>query len=48
VYLDGGSTPGPVPSTIVDVSQSSVPPRILRLGTISAEELRAIAPDVIG
>jgi L-threonylcarbamoyladenylate synthase len=48
VYLDGGPTPGPVPSTIVDVSQPGQAPRILRLGTIGADELRAVAPDVIG
>ena len=48
VYVDGGQTPGPVPSTIVDVSQPSSPPRILRLGTISADEIRAVVPDVVG
>jgi tRNA threonylcarbamoyl adenosine modification protein (Sua5/YciO/YrdC/YwlC family) len=48
VYLDGGETPGPIPSTIVDVSQPAVPPRILRLGTIGADQIRAVAPDVVG
>ena len=48
VYLDGGPTPGPVPSTIVDVSQPDEAPRILRLGTVTADELRAVAPDVVG
>lgn len=48
VYLDGGPTRGPVPSTIVDVSRPDVPPRVLRLGTITADALRAVAPDLIG
>lgn len=37
VYLDAGATPGPVPSTIVDVTQ--LQPRILREGTITRAQL---------
>ena len=48
VYLDGGATAGDVPSTIVDVSQPGEPPRVLRLGTISADQLRTVAPDLVG
>jgi L-threonylcarbamoyladenylate synthase len=48
VYLDGGPTASSVPSTIVDVSQPDHPPRVLRLGAISSDELRVVAPDLIG
>lgn len=37
VYLDGGSTPGAVPSTIVDVTGAQ--PRILREGVITRAQL---------
>jgi tRNA threonylcarbamoyl adenosine modification protein (Sua5/YciO/YrdC/YwlC family) len=40
VYLDGGATPGSVPSTIVDATGEN--PRVLRVGTISVERLREI------
>lgn len=37
--LNGGSTPGAVPSTVVDTTLS--PPRILRAGPIGEDEIRA-------
>ncbi|MFI6346743.1 L-threonylcarbamoyladenylate synthase [Streptomyces sp. NPDC050560] len=44
VYLDGGPTPGNVPSSIVDVSGKV--PVLLRAGAIDAEELRKVVPDL--
>jgi tRNA A37 threonylcarbamoyladenosine synthetase subunit TsaC/SUA5/YrdC len=44
VYLDGGSTPAAVPSSIVDVTGKV--PLLLRAGAISAEELRKVVPDL--
>ncbi len=44
VYLDGGPTPGNVPSSIVDVTREI--PVLLRQGAISAEELRKVVPDL--
>ncbi|MEU0113466.1 L-threonylcarbamoyladenylate synthase [Streptomyces bobili] len=44
VYLDGGPTPGNVPSSIVDVSRDV--PLLLRAGAISEEELRKVVPDL--
>ncbi|MBJ7906516.1 L-threonylcarbamoyladenylate synthase [Streptomyces sp. NPDC004549] len=44
VYLDGGPTPGNVPSSIVDVSRDV--PVLLRAGAISPEELRKVVPDL--
>ena len=38
VYLDGGPSGEPVPSTIVDVTGAT--PRVLRLGAVDAEALR--------
>jgi tRNA threonylcarbamoyl adenosine modification protein (Sua5/YciO/YrdC/YwlC family) len=46
VYLDGGPTGDPVPSTIVDVTGQV--PRVLRLGAVSLEQLRAVVPEVAG
>lgn len=40
VYLDGGPSGEPVPSTIVDLTGGT--PRVLRLGAISAEELSEV------
>jgi L-threonylcarbamoyladenylate synthase len=40
VYLDGGPCPGPVPSTIVDLTGPV--PRLLRRGVIPAERLRRV------
>ncbi len=44
VYLDGGPTPGNVPSSIVDVTGEV--PVLLREGAISADELRKVVPDL--
>ncbi|MEU3344153.1 L-threonylcarbamoyladenylate synthase [Streptomyces sp. NPDC006700] len=44
VYLDGGPTPGNVPSSIVDVSRKV--PVLLREGALSPEELRKVVPDL--
>ncbi|MFD7422750.1 L-threonylcarbamoyladenylate synthase [Streptomyces californicus] len=44
VYLDGGPTPGIVPSSIVDVTGAT--PVLLRAGALSAEELRKVVPDL--
>jgi L-threonylcarbamoyladenylate synthase len=44
LILDGGRCPGGVPSTLLDVTRK--PPRLLRPGAISLEELRAILPDL--
>ncbi|MEV6179853.1 L-threonylcarbamoyladenylate synthase [Streptomyces sp. NPDC052016] len=44
VYLDGGPTPGNVPSSIVDVSGDV--PLLLRAGAITADELRKVVPDL--
>ncbi|MER6672378.1 L-threonylcarbamoyladenylate synthase [Streptomyces sp. NPDC000983] len=44
VYLDGGPTPGNVPSSIVDVTREV--PVLLRAGAISADELRKVVPDL--
>jgi tRNA threonylcarbamoyl adenosine modification protein (Sua5/YciO/YrdC/YwlC family) len=40
VILDAGPTPGPVPSTILDVT--TTPGRVLRLGAVSLERLNEI------
>lgn len=40
VYLDGGETPGPLPSTIVDLTR--VVPQLLRRGVITLEQLREV------
>jgi tRNA threonylcarbamoyl adenosine modification protein (Sua5/YciO/YrdC/YwlC family) len=44
VYLDDGPTPGLVPSSIVDVT--GLEPRLVRLGVLSLEELRVVAPTI--
>ena len=44
VYLDGGPTPGNVPSSIVDVTGAV--PVLLREGAISPDELRKVVPDL--
>jgi tRNA threonylcarbamoyl adenosine modification protein (Sua5/YciO/YrdC/YwlC family) len=44
VYLDGGPSGEPVPSTIVDVTGPA--PRLLREGAISPDELRKVVPDL--
>lgn len=44
VYLDGGSTPGAVSSTILDLTAAT--PRILRRGAIGLDALREIVTDL--
>jgi L-threonylcarbamoyladenylate synthase len=44
VYLDGGTTGEPVASSIVDLTTS--PPRLVRAGAVSADELREVVPDL--
>ena len=45
VYLDGGPSGDPVPSTIVDVTGEA--PRLLRLGAVTAEALREVSGDLL-
>jgi tRNA threonylcarbamoyl adenosine modification protein (Sua5/YciO/YrdC/YwlC family) len=45
VYLDGGPSGDPVPSTIVDVTAPV--PRLLRAGAVSTEVLREVVPDLL-
>jgi L-threonylcarbamoyladenylate synthase len=44
VYLDGGETPSPLASTIVDLTGPT--PRLLRAGSITAEQLLEVVPDL--
>ena len=44
VYLDGGPSGEPVPSTIVDVTGQA--PRVLRVGALAVELLREVAGDL--
>jgi L-threonylcarbamoyladenylate synthase len=44
LIIDAGPCPGGLPSTIVNVSLS--PPRLVRPGAISAQELREFIPDL--
>ncbi len=44
LILDGGPTPGPIPSTIVDFTSS--PPRLLRAGALDPAEIRRLIPDL--
>jgi tRNA A37 threonylcarbamoyladenosine synthetase subunit TsaC/SUA5/YrdC len=44
IYLDGGPSTGGTPSTIVDLTGAA--PRVLRLGALSIDELRAVCPDL--
>jgi tRNA threonylcarbamoyl adenosine modification protein (Sua5/YciO/YrdC/YwlC family) len=44
VYLDGGPTADTIPSTIVDVTGSR--PRVLRVGSVSVEDLRSVVADL--
>ena len=46
VYLDGGEATAGEPSTIVDLTTDT--PRVVRVGAISLERLRAIVPEVVG
>jgi hypothetical protein len=47
VYVDGGPTPGPTPSTIVDFA-SGLAGKVLRVGAISLERLREDLPGLEG
>lgn len=44
VYLDAGKTADAVPSTIVDVTSDRV--RVLRVGSVSVENIRSVVADV--
>jgi tRNA threonylcarbamoyl adenosine modification protein (Sua5/YciO/YrdC/YwlC family) len=44
VYLDGGQVTGGEPSTIVDITGET--PRVVRVGALSLEQLRAVVPEV--
>lgn len=43
LILDGGQVPGGIPSTVVDCTQN--PPKILRHGAVSAEEIQRVLDD---
>lgn len=45
LYLDGGPTPGPTPSTILDLAHGA--PRAIRLGTLDLESLSRTAGERI-
>lgn len=45
IYLDGGSSPISVPSTILDLTQPQT--RVIRLGAIGLDEIREVVPDLI-
>ena len=45
VYLDGGTAPGGVASTIVDATGEQL--RIVREGALTAEELGSVAPELL-
>ncbi len=47
VYVDGGPTPGPTPSTIVDFADD-LSGRVLRVGAIPLDELRRLLPGLEG
>ncbi|TCC03014.1 threonylcarbamoyl-AMP synthase [Kribbella soli] len=44
VYLDGGEATGGQPSTIVDLTGDT--PRVIRVGALTVEQLRAVVPEV--
>ncbi|TDW83286.1 tRNA threonylcarbamoyl adenosine modification protein (Sua5/YciO/YrdC/YwlC family) [Kribbella sp. VKM Ac-2566] len=46
VYLDGGEATGGQPSTIVDLTGDT--PRVVRVGALTVEQLRAVVPEVTG
>ena len=48
VYLDGGPTPGDMPSTIVDLASDPDRGRVVRQGVISFDALRAVWPGILG
>lgn len=45
LIIDGGDSPGGIPSTVVDLS--TYPPRLLRAGAVAAHQLRRFLPDLI-
>jgi L-threonylcarbamoyladenylate synthase len=45
VFLDGGPSGEPVPSTIVDVTTEV--PRVLRLGAVGLDQLREVVPELV-
>jgi L-threonylcarbamoyladenylate synthase len=45
IYLDAGTSPGGLASTIVDVTGGS--PRLLRVGALSIERLLTVVPDLV-
>ena len=45
VYLDGGPSGDPVPSTILDLTGER--PRVLREGAVDVEQLRELCPDLL-
>ncbi len=45
VYLDGGPSGEPVPSSIVDATTR--PPRLLRAGATPVERMREVVPDLV-
>jgi L-threonylcarbamoyladenylate synthase len=47
VYVDGGATPGPTPSTIVDFA-TDLTGRVVRIGAIPLDELRRLLPGLEG
>lgn len=46
VYLDAGSLTATALSTVVDGSDPDRPPRVLRVGAVGLEALRAVVPDL--
>lgn len=46
LYLDGGTSPGGVASTIIEATGENL--RVVREGAISLDDLRAVAPGVLG
>ena len=48
VYLDGGPSGEPVPSTVLDLTalRTGGVPRVLREGAVRVDELRGVLPDV--
>jgi tRNA A37 threonylcarbamoyladenosine synthetase subunit TsaC/SUA5/YrdC len=45
VYLDGGPSDEPVPSTIVDLTGPV--PRLIRVGAVPTEDLLSVVPDLL-
>jgi L-threonylcarbamoyladenylate synthase len=46
VYLDGGRSGDPVPSTILDLTVDT--PRVLRSGALGVDRLTEVVPDLVG